>query len=247
MKKLAVALIVLVSISGAAMGQTDYMPYSYQFYQKLNPDLYSIYTREHTSVKSNYADDSLIKHGIDSVLNYGTKNRNRLFSQHLIQSVTGNNLFYADFMPDVFVGRDLSNDKTINTTTAGFQLGGSVSNQFFYNVSGFVSQGVFPSYESAYINQVGMIPGQATAHVNGNGYDWSYLTANFAYTPVKYLTISAGRDKTFIGDGYRSLLLSDVAKPYPFFKLMANLGNVKYMVLWANFDDPENPLVNTYT
>lgn len=249
MKKLTVAVIILLSISGAAMAQSDYLPYSYQFYQKLNPDLYSIYTREHTSIKSNYADDSLLKRGTDSVMGYGTggRIRNRLLNEHLIQSLSGNNSFYADFMPDVYIGRDLSNNKTINQTTAGFQLGGSVSNKFSYNVAGYLSQGIFPSYESAYISEIGVIPGQAYAHVSGNGYSWSYITANLAYTPVKYLTISAGRDKTFVGDGYRSLLLSDYAKPYLFFKLMATLGNVKYMVLWANFDDPMNPTINNYT
>jgi len=248
MKRIAVAVLLLLMISGAVKAQTDYLPYSYQFYQKLNPELYSIHTREHTAIKSNYADDSLMKQGVDSALNYGfSKNQNRLLNQHLIQSISGNNLFYADFMPDAYVGRDLSNNKTINSTTAGFQIGGSVSDKFSYNVGGFIGRGIFPSYLSAYINEVGMIPGQAVAHVSGSGYNWSYLTANVAFTPVKYLTISAGRDKTFVGDGYRSLLLSDYAKPYPFFKLTANLGNVKYMALWANFDDPENPLINSYT
>jgi hypothetical protein len=33
-------------------------------------------------------------------------------------------------------------------------------------------------------------------------------------------------------------LLSDYASPYPFFKLTANLGNVKYMAMWAYFSDP---------
>jgi hypothetical protein len=98
-----------------------------------------------------------------------------------------------------------------------------------------------PNYISTYIRQVGIVPGQAYASTfnnNPNAYTWDYITATVSYTPVKYLNISAGRDKTFIGDGYRSLLLSDYASPYPFFKLTANLGNVKYMAMWAYFSDP---------
>ena len=88
---------------------------------------------------------------------------------------------------------------------------------------------------------MGIIPGQAYAKVyKTNGYDWSYLTAVVSYTPVKYLNIEAGRDKTFIGDGYRSMLLSDYASPYPFLKLTGTLGNVRYMVMWTDMNDPSS-------
>jgi len=87
---------------------------------------------------------------------------------------------------------------------------------------------------------VGIVPGQAYAKIyKTNGYDWSYITAIISYTPVKYLNISAGRDKTFIGDGYRSMLLSDYASPYPFLKLTGTLGNVRYMVMWSYMNDPD--------
>src|ERR1700735_5309395 len=103
MKRIGVVALLLLMISGVVKAQTDYLPYSYQFYQKLNPELYSIQTREHTAIKSNYADDSLFKHKVDSVLNFGAngKNRNVLLNGHLLQSISGNNFFYADFMPDV--------------------------------------------------------------------------------------------------------------------------------------------------
>jgi hypothetical protein len=59
-----------------------------------------------------------------------------------------------------------------------------------------------------------------------------------SYTPNNYLNVSAGRDKTFIGDGYRSVLLSDYASPYPFFKVTATLGDVRYMAMWTYMNDP---------
>ena len=39
-----------------------------------------------------------------------------------------------------------------------------------------------------------------------------------SYTPNKVLNIQFGHGKNFIGDGYRSLFLSDVSSPYPFLK-----------------------------
>jgi hypothetical protein len=147
--------------------------------------------------------------------------------------------FYADLLPDFGIGRNFSGNQTVSTTSIGAQLGGTVGNKFYYNISGYQSSAVVPEYLSTYINQVGIIPGEAYARTYAtNGYDWSYITALVSYTPIKYLNISAGRDKTFIGDGYRSELLSDYASPYPFFKLTATLGNVRYMAMWAYMNDP---------
>jgi hypothetical protein len=96
---------------------------------------------------------------------------------------------------------------------------------------------------NTYINQVGIVPGQAYDRTYGKkGYkDWSDVTALVSYTPVKYLNVTLGHDRNFIGDGYRSQLLSDYASPYPFLKLIANLGNVKYMAMWSYMVDPVAP------
>jgi hypothetical protein len=253
MRKIFISVAFLLSIIGVAKAQSEYQPYSYQFYQKFDADIYSTNTREHTSLKPFFTDDSLLKHHYDSLLNYGADGKQhswgykKLFNEHLIDIKSPGNTFYADFLPDFNVGRDFSNSKNTYLTTYGFQAGGTVSNKFYFNVSGYLNQAVFPSFISSYINQVGVIPGQAIDHNIGNTYNWSYLTAVASYTPIKYLNITAGRDKTFIGDGYRSLLLSDYAEPYPFLKLTANLGNVKYMVMWANFNDPMDANLNDYT
>jgi len=71
-----------------------------------------------------------------------------------------------------------------------------------------------------------------------NNYSWVYVTALASYTPNKYLNITVGRDKNFIGDGYRSLLLSDYSSPYLFFKLTATLGNLRFMSMWSYMNDP---------
>lgn len=253
MKKLFSSAILLLSFVSIACAQSEYQSYSYQFYQKLDQGIYSTKTREHSSLKPFLIQDTLLKKYSDSLLNYGVDNKQhswgyrKLFNEHLVEIKNPNSTLYADFLPDFNVGRDFSNSKNTYLTTYGFQAGGTVGTQFYFNVSGYVNQAVFPSFLQTYINQVGVIPGQAIDHNTGNTYNWSYLTATASYTPVKYLNISIGRDKTFIGDGYRSMLLSDYAAPYPFFKLTGTLGNVKYMAMWARFDDPMNSNINNYT
>jgi hypothetical protein len=252
-KLLSVFLLTLSAV--LAHAQSEVLPYNYQLYQKFDPDIYSTKTREHTSIKPLFADDSLIKKHVDSLMSYGTDGKQhswgyrKLFNEHLIEVKNPGSTFYADFLPDFNVGRDFSNNKTVYSTSYGLQIGGTVSNKFYYNVTGYVNQAVFPSYVAAYVNQLHVIPGQAGVNGDGSGNvdSWSYLTAVASYTPVKYLNITLGRDKTFIGDGYRSMLLSDFASPYPFLKLTGTLGNVKYMVMWADFNDPINSNINNYS
>jgi len=247
MKKTFGALLLLFTVIGVARSQSVYQPYSYQFYQKLNSDVYSTKTRQHSSLRPYFADDSLIKHTVDSLLNYGNDGKqhngiyNKLFNEHLIDYKGANSTFYADLLPDFGIGREFSNKLTTNTVSLGLQVGGTFGNKFSYYVAGYENSGVVPNYMATYINQTGIIPGQAYAKIyKTNGYDWDYITGVASYTPVKYLNISFGRDKTFIGDGYRSLLLSDAASPYPFFRLTGTLGNIRYMAMWTSFTDPRD-------
>ncbi|HTD42270.1 MAG TPA: hypothetical protein VK671_16685 [Mucilaginibacter sp.] len=242
-KILFVAVLSLVS-ANLALAQSELQPYSYQFYQKLSPDLYSTKTREHTSIKPLII-DSVLKSHYDSLMNSGNDGKQhsllykKIFNEHLLDYKGSNSTFYTDLLPDVAVGRDFSGKRNTYTNAIGLQLGGSISDKFQYNVSGYLNNAVVPDYLSTYIQQVGIVPGQAYAKTYGtNGYSWSYITAVVSYTPIKYLNISAGRDKTFIGDGYRSMLLSDYASPYPFLKLTGTLGNVRYMVMWTDMNDP---------
>lgn len=245
MRKALIAIVLLLSVTTAAVAQVDYQPYSYQFYQKLNDDVYSTGNRLHTAMKPFFYDDTLLRHRYDSLMNIGNDGKphsmayQKLFNEHLIDSKGANSTFYADILPDVGIGRDFSGQVNTNTTSIGAQFGGTVSNKFYYYVSGYYNSVLYPEYLSTYINQTGIAPGQAAARTySPNGFDWTYYTAILSYTPVKYLNITLGHDKTFIGDGYRSELLSDAASPYPFLKLTGTLGNVQYMAMWAYMDDP---------
>ncbi|MBB6111347.1 hypothetical protein SAMN05421821_111157 [Mucilaginibacter lappiensis] len=237
MKKIFTCVILLFLISGVVKAQSVYQPYSYQFYQKLDADVYSTQTRVHSSLKPFFVDDSLVKHHYDSLMNLNEL-KGKFFTQHQIDVKGKGYTFYTDLLPDFNLSRDFSNKKNTNSGSLGLQVGGTVGSKLSYNVSAYENRAVLPDYLATYTNQVGIAPGQAYAGIYGNEYRWSYITALVSYTPNKYLNITAGRDKTFIGDGYRSELLSDYASPYPFIKLTATLGNVRYMAMWAYFNDP---------
>ena len=60
----------------------------------------------------------------------------------------------------------------------------------------------------------------------------------FKYKLNSFVTADFGLGKHFIGDGYRSLILSDIGASYPYFKLNTKFGNVKYFNLYTTFLNP---------
>jgi hypothetical protein len=238
MKKIFTSILLLVLTGGIVKAQSEYQPYSYQFYQKLDEVVYSKNTRVHSSLKPFFDGDSLLMHHYDSLMNLQGGLKGRFFNQHQIDVKGGKSSFYADLLPDFNISRDFSGKKNTSFGSLGLQLGGTLGSQLSYNVTAYENRAQFPAYLATYANQVGIIRGQAYGSIYGSEYRWSYITALVSYTPNKYLNVSAGRDKTFIGDGYRSLLLSDYSSPAPFFKVTATLGNVRYMAMWTYMNDP---------
>src|SRR5699024_5388925 len=113
--------------------------------------------------------------------------------------------------------------------------------KFYYHFSGFLNRGIFPNYINDFKERTKVIPGQTYGELGKNTQDWRYFTATASYTPIKYLNISLAYDKNFIGDGYRSMLLSDVSSNYTSLKLTGKLGNVQYMSMWSYLVDPLAP------
>ena len=57
------------------------------------------------------------------------------------------------------------------------------------------------------------------------------------YKAKRFFDAQIGYDKNFIGDGNRSLFLSDYGKPYPFAKINANFWHVNYSILYQFYNE----------
>jgi len=244
------ALVALMVLSVHAQNPTPnrIIPYDYQFYQKLNPAVYDQQSKFHSAIKGFYSDDQLLNKRYDSLMNYGTDSLNKrswvhrkLFQEHLLEFKDTDYNIYADFLPDFQIGREFNSDKTTWLNTRGFQVGGNVGKQFSFYLNGFENQGRFPGYVNDYIIKNQVVPGQGFGKLGTNTQDWTYVTALVSYTPSKYLNFTLGHDKNFIGDGYRSILLSDISSNYSFFRIRATLGSVQYQTIYAYMLDPGSP------
>jgi len=239
LKTLLVIAVFILFFNRVSRAQAVYLPYTYQLDQKFNADVYSTKNSFHTALKP-YLIDSTLSPKYNALMSLGVDSsrkgwiKRKLFNEHLFDVKTKEYTFYADYLTDLQIGRDIKGKKNTDLNTRGYQLGGTVGNNFFFYTSGYENQGKFASYYDDVVNTIHFVPGQSYDRSFGlPTKDWSYATAIISYTPIKQLNVTLGEDKTFIGDGYRSLLLSDYAAPYPMLRLTANLGKVQYMVMWS--------------
>jgi hypothetical protein len=246
---LFVSAFTTVTTRVQAQTPNQQLPFSYQFYQKLNQSVYDVNTRYHSSIKAYFADDVLLSEHYDSLMNVGidaNKDRSwarrKLTQEHLFNFSGDDYTVYADFLPDFLAGVETGNSTDTWLNSRGFQVGGNIGDKFSFYTSGYENQARFANYYSNFIDSNQVVPGQSGGDkLAGSTKDWAYVTALLSYTPNKHLNLALGYDKNFIGDGYRSMLLSDNAANYSFARLRATLGNVQYQTIFAYMLDPGAP------
>lgn len=64
------------------------------------------------------------------------------------------------------------------------------------------------------------------------GFDYFDARGSINFDLWKYFDIQFGYDKNFIGNGYRSLLLSDYSAPYLFLKVNTRIWKINYQILY---------------
>jgi hypothetical protein len=169
----------------------------------------------------------------------------KFWNEHFFKVQTKDYWFTINPIFDLQLGKDNSEnvDFTYNNTRA-FQIQGGLGKHFNFSSSFYESQGRFPDYVTSYIREnrplgaSGTVPGRGKGKgLDEGGFDYPIAEAYLSYSPSKFFNFQFGHGKNFIGDGYRSLMLSDVASPYPYLKISTTFWNIKYTNLWMFMDD----------
>jgi hypothetical protein len=169
----------------------------------------------------------------------------KFFEEHLLQlQQRGFNIF-ADVLFDEYAGSSKryvptgnATDKTkfIYMNTRGYDFSGNVGDKFYFQTDLFENQGSFAGYVDSFIRKSGVIPFQNSYKgLKEKGFDFSYSSAKLIYVPNKHLLFNLGYGTNFIGDGYRSLLLSDYNTNYPYFRTALTFGNFQYSVMYSQY------------
>jgi len=138
--------------------------------------------------------------------------------------------------------------KSFYKNTRGALVRGDIGKKFSFETSFLENQATFVKYIDAYINstnglfsnptnyQYDIIPGQGRAKTfKKTGYDYAMASGYVSYSPSSHFNFQIGHGKHFVGDGYRSLLLSDNAFNYPFARITSSFGQFQYTNLYASF------------
>jgi len=183
---------------------------------------------------------------IDSALTPGCKKakeherwiKRKLFREDLF--VVNSDDFHLDVDPlfDFSYGRSLGENKSLYTNTRGVQLKGTFGKKIFFITSYYETQARFPDYVTAFATKYEVAPGQGRVkNFKKDAFDFGTPAALVSYSPNKHLNFQFGYDKNFIGDGYRSLLLSDNAYQSPFLKVFLNYGWFYYQTIFTSFQN----------
>lgn len=138
-----------------------------------------------------------------------------------------------------FLQEDSSNRNAIANMAAGLRIQGVYDNKLSYSLTGAYLYNKFPDYINSFArDNQNYIPGVGKGTINNGGYTATQFTGNITWLAGKHLVVGAGYGKNFIGDGYRSLILSDNAANYPYLRLQARLWKITYNVLYNRFESP---------
>ena len=229
-----------------AVGQITYQPYSYQRYQYYQKELYNDTTLGHTAVKPlvkkslGYSDDPL--RPADTSKNWFLR---KIFDEHLVQIVKDDHTFYLDFLPDLLVGTQRGTDqKTLWTNTRGAQAGLTVGEKFSLYVNFFENQARFPTHIDNSALRIGGIPGQGfSKNVPTREFDWMNTTVNMTYEVDTAFRVTLAYDKLHIGDGYRSMLVSESPYNFAHAHFSGQVKRFQYNSIWGTMLDRNNPRV----
>ncbi|RYE19447.1 MAG: gliding motility protein RemB, partial [Sphingobacteriaceae bacterium] len=108
MSKKILSVLVVWLMTVAAQAQSVYLPYAYQFYQKLDSSVYSNQSRFHSSMKPFLIEDPLISQQYQTLMNAGVDSLNKrswlhrkLFQEHLVDIKEEGFTAFIDFLPDL--------------------------------------------------------------------------------------------------------------------------------------------------
>ena len=123
------------------------------------------------------------------------------------------------------------NDNTTNSFLAyGIDLNSNLFKRFRFSSRILNLEGDFNTALSNYVDSLGVYPGMDKIDKNLN-----YFSLNAEYRINKNFSARFGKGTTFIGNGYRSMLLSNIIHHIPFLLLLQSFGRLNTIIILLLF------------
>lgn len=164
----------------------------------------------------------------------------------------------ADFKlsvnPVLYVGGGVEQNATskLYANSRGVEVDGLIDNKVGFYANFIENQEAVPSFVVDRRYGYGAVDGQNFwKPFKDNGFDFFTAKGYITFNATKHIDVQFGYDKNAVGNGYRSLILSDNSGNYTFLKLRTKVWKFQYTNLFAElnsdvFGDAKNvPLGNT--
>jgi hypothetical protein len=126
-------------------------------------------------------------------------------------------------------GKQSDYDQSLYLNSRGVTLRGRIANKIGFSSTLIESQERGPQFFQQRVNEFEAVPGVGFyKRFKSNAYDYFDARGYITFTAAKYIDIQFGYDKNFIGNGYRSLFLSDFGNSYLFAKVNTKIWKINY-------------------
>lgn len=128
-------------------------------------------------------------------------------------------------------------ESTFDCHSFGFGVTYKTKNRLRFSFDSEKFKGRQSTYIENYLDEFHIFPGRGEVQQKADKYTFEDFNYRIGYNISKYFDVEIGKNKHFIGDGYRSLLLSDNSSNYPFLRFTTSFWKVKYTNLYTTFTD----------
>lgn len=131
------------------------------------------------------------------------------------------------------------NDQRLFHNTRGLSIRGKIANKIGFTAMVTENQERPPSYVQQFITDRQAVPGAGyfKRFKAPGGVDYFDARGYFTFNATKYIDVSFGYDKHFIGNGHRSLFLSDFGNNNLFLKLNTRIWKFNYQNIFMELNN----------
>jgi len=134
---------------------------------------------------------------------------------------------------DFQIGNGSGESQSLFYNRRGVTLRGRIANKIGFSTTITDNQERGPQFFKDYVTSHRGVPGVGFYKpFKKTAYDYFDGRGYFTFGVTKYINVQFGYDKNFIGDGYRSLFLSDFGDSYLFLKLNTKIWKLNYQNLF---------------
>jgi hypothetical protein len=245
--KLLIILLILCSYQNKLFSQTLLSKYDNNSFVSFEKQIFLSDTIFHSSIRQISIPELRRSFNYDSVYSSykitkfkKSKITDVLFNRNLIILSKPDYGFTIDPLFDFEYGYDFQNNHRSWLNTRGILIEGYIGKTISFSSSFYENQALPPLWIRDYTMKRHVMPGQGGVKGFGNeGFDFASSSGYVNWAPSKFFNFRLGHGKNFLGDGYRSMILSDFSSSYPYFMLTATYWKIKYISLTSQFSHPD--------